>query len=119
MTQGPLPDYQRHRIASCIAAGMPAQLIAQSTGISEDRILRNAREPNPAMQQLIDHYRFQQNATLVKFKMETAELVDEDSKAFDNLMASRKLPKDTEAEQEVRLKAMAYSLMDHRATGLA
>lgn len=33
-------------------------------------------------------------------------LVDEDSKAFDNLMVARKLPKDTEAEQEVRTKAM-------------
>jgi len=33
-------------------------------------------------------------------------LVDDDAKAFDNLMAAIKLPKDTEAEQEARIKAM-------------
>jgi glutamate formiminotransferase/formiminotetrahydrofolate cyclodeaminase len=39
-------------------------------------------------------------------RKELTRLVDRDSAAFDKLMAARKLPKDTEAEQEARNRAM-------------
>lgn len=74
---GHLPDHQRHYIASCVAAGYPVQLIAKATGLDEDKVERHVRTPSPPLQVLIDHYRFQQQAQLVKFKMETSHLVEE------------------------------------------
>jgi hypothetical protein len=90
---GPLPDYQRHRIASCIAAGYPVEHIALATGLSEDTVQRQTRNPAPAMEQLIAHYRFQQNAMLVKFKMETAELADEAIRVIDRTLRQEKDPR--------------------------
>lgn len=90
---GPIPDYQRHHIAAATAAGYPVERIALATGLPEDTIKRQIRNPNESMQQLIDHYRFQQNAMLVKFKMETAELADEGIQVIKRTLRQEKDPR--------------------------
>lgn len=72
-----LPDYQKHRIASCAAAGLPVEHISKATGLPVETIQRQLKQPTEAMKQLIDHERFQQNAMLIKFKMETSVVLND------------------------------------------